>query len=74
MVQLNWASDNSDGRFLVQNEGDKYSIAKMREDIYGIEGEDNGFKKSSKKKKDKKKQNKSKPDIAAELYNEVGIK
>ena len=71
MAQLNWANDNSDGRFLVQNEGDKYSIAKMRADIYGIEDEDNGFKAKSKKKKEKKKINKNKPDIAAELYNEV---
>ena len=72
MVQLNWVMDNSDGRFLVQNEGDKYSIAKMRADIYGVEDEDTGFKaKNKKSKKDKKKINKNKPDIAEQLYNEV---
>ena len=43
----------------------------MRADIYGMENENSGLKKSSKKKKDKKKQGNKKPDIAQELYNEV---
>merc|ERR1712048_24390 len=61
MVQLYWVNDNLDGRFLVQNEGDKYSLAKMRADIYNIEENDPGFKKSKKSKKEKKKINKNKP-------------
>ena len=55
----------------IHEKGDKYSIAKMRADIYGMENENSGLKKSSKKKKDKKKQGNKKPDIAQELYNEV---
>ena len=72
MVQLNWVKDNSDGRFLVQNVGDKYSIAKMRADIYGVDDTPikKSVKKSVKKNKSTKKGEKG-GDIANDLFNEV---
>ena len=58
MVQLGWVQGNRDGRFLVKNEGDKYSLDQIRADIYGQEADD-GFKKNDKNRKSSKKKNKA---------------
>ena len=73
MVQLGWVQGNRDGRFLVKNEGDKYSLDQIRADIYGQEADD-GFKKNDKNRKSSKKKNKKnakKDNLATNLYNEV---
>ena len=66
--------DNRDGRFLVKNEGDKYSLAQIQADIYGQEIDD-GFNKADGKRKSKKKSKKVKTkqvnNPATNLYNEV---
>ena len=69
--------DNRDGRFLVKNEGDKYSLAQIQADIYGQEIDD-GFNKADGKRKSKKKSKKVKTkqvnNPATNLYNEVSRK
>ena len=76
MVQLDWVKDNRDGRFLVKNEGDKYSLAQIQADIYGQEIDD-GFNKQDGKRKSKKKSKKAPKkgaqvnNPATNLYNEV---
>ena len=74
MVQLDWVKDNRDGRFLVKNEGDKYSLNQMQAEIYGQESDafsNRGGKERKSKKNKKKNKNDKINNPATNLFNEV---